>query len=253
MIKFQISFATIGLEGRINQDNLMADKFVASCSKLERFSGYIEADDSEKWVFLVSDGAGGGSEGEKASEITVREFARNLENLKCSDTHYALCKALDEANREVCDYYNQDGEIGAATVSGIVLDKEKVWVFNVGDSPVYRLANGILDRVSVEHTVAAERNENCGKETADANTITRYMGNRSESGSGQADISCFDAEPGVVYFIASDGVEKGLKDSAIKRLLSKKKKNIAELITEKAHNNGSGDDTTAIVIKTPAL
>lgn len=251
MIEFEIFFATVAKQGRNNQDNLMIDKYVTSASELMFFSGKLLTDNSEKRVFVVSDGAGGGSEGEKASLITVEEFCKALDFIKCSNFEIAVSKALDEANNKVTEYFKETGEIGAATVSGIVFEKENALVFNVGDSPVFRLRDGVLEKLSKEHTVAAEENSDTdeGKNGIDANTITRYMGNAFESGSGQADVCDFSFRQGDVYLIASDGVEKGLNNSKIKKLLLKKDENIAEEIVCRAYKNGSDDDTTAIVIK----
>ena len=249
MVEFEVIFATVAKQGRNNQDNLMIDKYVASASELSAFSGRLETDNSEKRIFVVSDGAGGGSEGEAASCITVEAFYNNLEFIKCSAPEIAAMKALDDANRNVSKYFEKSGETGAATVSGVIFEKENALVFNVGDSPVFRLRDGNFERLSTEHTVAAEKDADTAerKNSEESNTITRYMGKLYESGSEQAAVCDFKIQRGDVYLIASDGVEKGLSDAKIKKILLKKK--IAEEIVNKAYSNGSSDDTTAIVIR----
>lgn len=249
--KLHISYATKNKDKRQNQDNCMVDKFLACVSRLSEVNGEMVIDTCEKRLFLVSDGAGGTSEGEKASEITVKTIFDCLDNIKSKDDEGDIKTAIDTANLNVIKYFDTTGFVGAATLSGVLFSGFDAFVFNVGDSPVFLLNNGVLSRVHKEHTVAAEKYgvTGCRKDGEDANTITRYMGRRDVSGSEQTYFSRIDIDKNMVFLIASDGVEKGLSDRAIKRILSKKRGNTANKLVRRAYKGKAGDDITAIVIR----
>lgn len=249
--KLDVSYATKNKDGRKNQDNLMIDRFVVCCSELSQFCGRVETDTYEKMLFLVSDGAGGSFDGGRASDITVHTVSKHLDFIKCSDTQSALLKTMDAANADVTGFYENTGQVGAATVSGVLFDREQVWVFNAGDSPVYYIEGRKIKRLNCEHTVAARKNSDdyLNKDTVDANTITNYMGNPDKTGSAQTYLCNLPAKADVTFVIASDGVEKGLSDKQLSRLVAKKSNNIAEEIVKKAYQCGANDDITAVVIR----
>ena len=246
-----ISYATKNKDSRPNQDNCMVDKYLKSISMLPYASGEIVVDSSEKRLFLVSDGAGGTSEGEKASEITVNTIFSYLDSIKSINRDTVLKNAIDDANVKVAEYFENIGNIGAATLTGLFFSGDSVISFNAGDSPVFLLNNGELERIHKEHTLAAEKYGASGLQKAgeDANTITHYMGKRGVSGSEQTFFKRIDIVNKMVFLIASDGVEKGLTDKSIKKILSTKKSKTAQTLVEKAYRNGAGDDITAIVIR----
>lgn len=117
-------------------------------------------------VFLVADGMGGYDAGDLASRIAVEEFAELAGRPAASADEVQTCfgRASDRMRSEFTG-----GRQGGTTVAGAAvteLDGEVYWlVFNVGDSRVYRWADGELRQVSVDHSVA--------QELADAGLIPR--------------------------------------------------------------------------------
>lgn len=252
--RLDVYYATKKAPDRENQDNMMIDKYVTCCSGLEKLAGHIHTDTSEKKVFAVADGAGGGYAGERASDITVHTLSSHLDYIKGSPVKTAFYKVIDRINDDVVNFYKDMGEEGASTVSGIIFDDDNVWVFNVGDSPIYLINGKEMVRLNQEHTVAAERNdgEYSGKCTRESNIITRYMGNRMSTGSEQLYIDSIPVQPGTTYVIASDGVEKGIDDKKLRKLIKKRTDDTAWNIVDKAYKSGSTDDITVIVIHVSA-
>ncbi len=108
-------------------------------------------------VFLVADGMGGHDAGDLASRIAVEEFARlaGRPDPTVDDVHGCFGRLAVRLRTEFTG-----GRQGGTTVAGAALtrlDGEAYWlVFNVGDSRVFRYADGVLEQVSVDHTVAQE-------------------------------------------------------------------------------------------------
>lgn len=108
-------------------------------------------------VFLVADGMGGYDAGDLASRIAVEEFAALAGGVVVGvdDVHACFARASARMRTEFTG-----GRQGGTTIAGVVLtevEREPYWlVFNVGDSRVYRLTDGGLEQVSVDHSVAQE-------------------------------------------------------------------------------------------------
>ena len=243
----EISYATRNKDGRKNQDNLMIDRFISSCSGVSYCSGYLKTDTSEKRLVAVSDGAGGCAKGEAASEICVETLCEHLSEIKKDETKNSLRRALDDTNNKVVSFFENLGELGVATLSGLLFEGGKVLVFNAGDSPVYLISDGVIELISQEHTLAGKSVK--GKKSEEENIITRYMGDKNTPGSETVYSGSVLLTQGMIFVIASDGIDKGLGEKDIKKLSEKNEEFTAGILVEKAYRNGAGDDITAIVIK----
>lgn len=244
--KLQIYYATKARSDRANEDNFMVDKYIPGCSKIPFFSGHMECVLNENMIFAVSDGAGGGYNASEAAKITIDTISENLTSVKTLSPDKALGKILDLANSKVVSYYDQVQNIGAATLSGIILDKETAWLFNIGDSPIYSLEHGKLQKVSRDHTLAAT---GLVEDSHARNTLVYFMGNTAMSGTEMAFSSNIPINSPITFIIASDGVLKGLNEKQLAKLADKRGNSLAEDIVNLAFKRGSRDDITAIIIK----
>ncbi len=106
-------------------------------------------------LFLVADGMGGHEAGERASATVIDEFARYIGrvDLELEDLLEALARA-----RSAVEALSTDGSGRAGTtLSGVVVASVEgmgYWLtVNIGDSRTYRLADGELEQISVDHSV----------------------------------------------------------------------------------------------------
>ncbi|MEV6977933.1 protein phosphatase 2C domain-containing protein [Kitasatospora sp. NPDC093806] len=100
-------------------------------------------------VVAVADGLGGHPGGEIASALVARRLAAAGPDL---DGEESVREALQSCNQAVYAAAADNPELAAmgTTVAGLVLLPERVVVFNVGDSRVYRIGDTGLRRVSVD-------------------------------------------------------------------------------------------------------
>ncbi|WAA66679.1 PP2C family protein-serine/threonine phosphatase [Microbacterium oxydans] len=206
-------------------------------------------------VFLVADGMGGHEAGERASAAVIAEFAGYIGRpaLGLDDVRHALSVSRDRVE-ELSTSGN--GRAGT-TLSGVVIasvDGMGYWLaVNIGDSRTYRLADGELEQISVDHSVVQELIESGELTPEDAlgdrrrNIITRAIG---ASSTGDADYWMFPAELGDRILVCSDGLTSEVGDARIREILTSEPdpQVAADVLTDDAVSAGGRDNITVIVV-----
>ncbi|MGM1017067.1 MAG: PP2C family protein-serine/threonine phosphatase [Actinomycetota bacterium] len=211
-------------------------------------------------VFLVADGMGGHEAGERASAAVIAEFARYIgrQALVLDDLRHALTRSRD-AVEELST--SGSGRAGT-TLSGVVLasvDGMGYWLaVNIGDSRTYRLADGELEQISIDHSVVQELVDSGELSAENAvsdrrrNIITRAIGAGS---TGDADYWMFPAELADRLLICSDGLTSEVPDSLIREilLLEADPQRAADVLVEEAVKAGGRDNITVVVVDAVAV
>jgi protein phosphatase len=208
-------------------------------------------------VFLVADGMGGHLGGEVASQMTVDTFRELLGHptVVASDIP-ALLQGANEAIRMRARVDPAVSDMGTTAVGLAMVTESGVdyWLaFNVGDSRIYRLHQGVLTQVTVDHSyvqdlVAAGR---IAPEEArthpERNIVTRVLGVQDAP---VPDFWVFPPEPGERFLICSDGLSGELDDPAIAHLLAipAEPHEVARLLVETANQSGGRDNISVIVV-----
>lgn len=206
-------------------------------------------------MFLVADGMGGHEAGERASAAVMTEFRRFIgrDALELDDVREAVADA-----RDVVESLSTSGNGRAGTtLTGAVIatvDGMGYWlVLNIGDSRVYRLEDGELEQITVDHSVVQELIE-AGELTPEGaatdhrrNIITRAIGGGS---TGEVDYWLFPAEQADRMLICSDGLSSELADAEILAVLLAQKdpQRAADVLVTAAVNAGGRDNITAVVV-----
>jgi len=206
-------------------------------------------------VFLVADGMGGHEAGERASAAVIAEFAGYIgrPSLGLDDVRHAL-----SVSRERVEELSTSGNGRAGTtLSGVFIasvDGMGYWLaVNIGDSRTYRLADGELEQISVDHSVVQELIESGELTPEDAasdrrrNIITRAIG---ASSTGDADYWMFPAELGDRILVCSDGLTSEVADTRIREILASEPdpQKAADVLTDDAVSAGGRDNITVIVV-----
>ena len=206
-------------------------------------------------IFIVADGMGGHEAGERASAAVVAEFSSYVgrQSLELDDVLAALTRSRDAV----------DGLSGSAmgragtTLSGVVLadvDGMGYWLtFNIGDSRTYRLSDGELEQISVDHSVVQELIESGELSLEQAatdhrrNIITRAIGAGS---TGDADFWLFPAERDDRMLICSDGLSSEVSDAQIREILMLEPdpQTAAAALVDEAVSAGGRDNITVVVV-----
>ncbi|WP_231601759.1 PP2C family serine/threonine-protein phosphatase [Salinibacterium sp. NG253] len=212
-------------------------------------------------VYLVADGMGGHSFGDRASQCVVQSFARAVARHSFLTPEH-IVQAITEANAAVIALRGEDDGVSGTTLSGIALvavgaDSEPRWMaFNVGDSRVYSWNGRELEQVTVDHSAVQELVD-LGHITAleatshpDRNVITRALGIHPHV---NPDVWLLPVAAQHTFLACSDGLTKELDDDLIAGILADRSalndnETIADRLVAGAIAAGGSDNVTVIVV-----
>jgi protein phosphatase len=206
-------------------------------------------------LFLVADGMGGHQAGEDASAGAIGEFAGLVgrPTVSLDEVRLAIARARPRVDALPANGTSRAG----TTLSGVALtsvDGVGYWLaLNIGDSRTYRLADGELEQVTVDHSVVQELIDAGELLAVDArgdrrrNIITRALGAGS---SGETDYWMIPAETGDRILVCSDGLPSEVSDDVIAQILAQygDPQEAADHLITAALEQGGRDNITVVVV-----
>lgn len=220
-------------------------------------------------VFVVADGMGGHDDGEVASRFVVEEFGllpeSGSDSTRGAELVIATLRACHDRLMEHRERMRADGHegwfAGTTAVVALVVEDEGVpkWLLaNLGDSRIYKLTDGELDQVSVDHSVVQELHD-AGEITAAEmathprrNVVTRSLGGPTFD---HPDFFLLPLASAERLVLCSDGVSGMIDDAEIGRILgeSPDPRDAAERVVRAAVEAGGRDNATAVVVDVVGL
>jgi PPM family protein phosphatase len=214
----------------------------------------------EHGVYVVCDGMGGAAAGEIASSLAVDEVVRNLARrdamqLLPEDAE----KAIAAANSAIFTRAQRSKKLSGmgTTLVALLTNERQAWMLNVGDSRGYRMRNGRLEQITLDHSLVEEQVRLGRMDRAEAlrsplrNVITRALGTQA---SVTSDVFQLEVEPSDMFLLCSDGVTRELSDSLIETSLGgggPLDELCARLVTA-ANKAGGHDNITCLLVRLEA-
>lgn len=203
-------------------------------------------------VGAVADGMGGHQGGEQAAAITIEIFGAVDDQLSKD----GLIDTVRQANRAVFDESERPELRGmGTTIVAAVLHPEqrRITMVNVGDSRGYRLRDGELEQVTVDHSLVEElvRQGRISEEDArfhpQRNIVTRALGLSSEI---EIDVFDLDAQHGDRLLLCSDGLFNEVTVDVIAERLRTldDPEQAAEQLVELAVAGGGRDNISVVLL-----
>lgn len=210
---------------------------------------FLDAQEEGLWV--VADGMGGHSRGDRASQSIIEALLdfRSLDNpLESVDD---LLDRLGKAN-ETCRQAAQ-GQVMGSTVAVLYLKSDSAYLLWAGDSRIYRHRNGEFKQLTDDHSLVQELHR-LGELTAEeaenhpsSNVITRAIG---VADTIDVQVRQVDLAPGDRFLLCSDGLFKDVKPSEVEHNLALPSPGQAlEELVKLALRRGGTDNVTAIVVQ----
>lgn len=208
-------------------------------------------------VFAVADGMGGHAEGAQASATLVEWLGRVPgDQALTPDSVRETVRSADVHIREVARAAGNRQGMGTTVAGLAVVETEEgpAWaVFHMGDSRVYRFADGRLERISVDHSVVQELVDGGMISEDDAvahpqrHLITRALGVGPQS---DPDVALLPLRAGDRFLLCSDGLSGDLRDEDIAGYLADNRdpETVAQRLVDAAVNRGASDNVTAVVV-----
>ena len=242
----QVRWGSLSIKGNFRENN--EDSFVV---------------DPRGRFFIVADGMGGQSAGEKASALATEIIPHRLEQTidfeKASPDE--IIKRLDEAvafaNGEIMALSSLDSEYlnMGTTLAVMLVAAGKLFIGGVGDSRVYRLRGEQLEQITKDHSLTQALLD-AGTITAEEakthrykNVLYRYLGTK-EGGTG-TEAKILEAQSGDRFMLCSDGVTDGIKNDLNKIIPMLRQDDLnaaAAAIIKAAEDGGSKDNITCLVV-----
>ena len=116
--------------------------------------------DPERGIFIVVDGVGGQAGGETAAETALLQVRTRLER-EAGSAEERLREAITLANNEVYRLSRTNAEwTGMACVlTAAIVENHHVTIGHVGDSRLYKLRPGTIDKLTHDHSPVGERED----------------------------------------------------------------------------------------------
>ena len=210
----------------------------------------------EQGLWAVADGMGGHSRGDYASQLITCSLSDMTiaRGNSVADQLNQLEQLLQHLNTRMLQAAQEISEtaIVGSTIVAMIAKDSQVGLIWAGDSRAYRMRAGLLEQLTIDHTVANEliRHQGWPAEHAaqaqDAETLTMAAG----ASPFCPERRLIDLVPGDSFCLCSDGLNKLVSDQEIADILSQRSRAQAatERLVQMALDRGAIDNVSTIVI-----
>lgn len=234
------------------------------CSAAGRsHTGLVRGDNQDRMfvgqsVFAVADGMGGHRAGATAAEAALEPIVQLDHGIRADeDVERVLRAAVMASNANVLaeahDVPERKGM--GTTLIALAVGDGRAHLAWVGDSRAYRLRAGILEQLTVDHTLVRHLVDAGALPPEDVSdhpqraVVTRAVGLDWQV---DVDIAVADIELGDTFLLCSDGLTGVVDDDTIAEILLvyPDPDATADALVERALANGGPDNVTVIVVHT---
>lgn len=218
--------------------------------------------DARRGIFLVVDGLGGHTAGERAAEIAVDIISTRLSR-RTGASEKRIQEAFALASTEIFEAAARNPEwAGMACVATLALvEGDQVTVGHVGDSRLYLLTPGKIEKVTRDHSPvgeledAEEISEDAAMRHPRRNEVYRDLGTATHAPADTdfVEIHSFSLAPQSALLLCSDGLTDQVIAADIRLLVERHAADpeaaVRELIAA-ANEAGGKDNVTVVLVET---
>ena len=226
-------------------------------------------------LFVVADGMGGHAAGEVASKAVVEGIVAFVEATRDMSPDQTwpipfdpeqsvnanrLLAGFQMGNRRLAAQIESSSDLRgmATTAVAVLIDGGSGTLAHVGDSRVYRLRDGQLERLTRDHSWVEEQiragalSETAARQHPWRNIVTRAL---SGSDDVEVDIQEVALKSGDRLLLCSDGVFTVLSDDQISEVLRRETDldHLCHALIQGANDGGGPDNVTAVVLEVDAV
>ncbi len=208
-------------------------------------------------VFLIADGLGGPKRGAVASNLALSSVRIALKDHPQFDNPAILRDAVVRANKDVFEKASASKTLHGmgTTLTGLVIANQKIATVHVGNSRIYKISEGQIDRLTLDHTVVEELRRE-GVEPAKeldlrpkSHLLTRSLGVKPTL---DVEVTSYPEEvkDGQVYLLCTDGLHDLVDDAEILGIVAAHPiKDAAHLLVNLANERGGHDNITVVMMQ----
>jgi len=217
-------------------------------------AGDYRADANTDFLTVVCDGMGGESSGDVASAIALKAFAR-AEGIAGKDDLKRLVEQTvqDDLQRHM-DRHPQTKGMGT-TAAGVLCRSDRMTIFHIGDSRVYRFRDGFIKPLTKDHSLVETLFDTGQISYQDKRTHPERHVLLRSLGQPQVQVEIQElphsAEVGDLFLICTDGLTEYVTEDELEALLQEPKPldQLAQEMVRRAKAGGGADNITVVLIK----
>jgi protein phosphatase len=206
-------------------------------------------------LFVVADGMGGHVGGREASQIAVKTVEATYFAQPPRDVGERLGKAIESANTRIFERSRLDPSLHGmgTTCTTLVLRGQNAYLAHVGDSRAYRLRDGEMEQLTLDHSRVAElvRENLISAEDAAQhpyrNVLSRALGTTPEIEVDR--YGPHELRPGDVFLLCSDGLNYLTDDEIKATMLANPPQAACDSLVEQANARGGVDNVTMQIVQ----
>lgn len=206
--------------------------------------------DDRLGLYVVSDGIGGRRHGDVAAQIVVDTILQNIESSTAGPPGDRLRSAVKAASFEV--WRRSEGSLQflgmGATVAAVLMDGTTAAVANLGDSRIYRLRQGRLERLSTDDSTSLHIPGLDGRPTAIRTMLTRFAGSGRDV---DVHLEAIQLSGGDLLLLCSDGLHGFLPEERIAAIIGSSEPVSArtEALIASTRTAGAPDNVSAVLVQ----
>jgi PPM family protein phosphatase len=217
--------------------------------------------DAARGLFIVIDGVGGQAAGGKAADTAVSMLRTRLER-ETGPVAMRLREAIAVANNEIHRLAGLRPEWHgmACVLTAVVMGDGSAVVGHVGDTRLYKLRRGLIEKVTRDHSPVGEREDARELSELDAmqhprrNEVYRDVGSEPHE---PADIDFIDVqeisfEPDAALLLCSDGLTDLVDSASINKIVRRwagRPLDVVKALIAAANDAGGKDNVTVVYVE----
>ena len=220
-------------------------------------------DDPVRGIFIVVDGIGGQAAGEKAAETALALLRARLER-ETGRPEDRVREAIYLANDQVFRLSSMSAEwrgMACVLTVAVVADGDVV-IGHVGDTRLYKLRNGRLEKLTRDHSPVGEREDAGELSEREAmrhprrNEVFRDVGSETHrpDDAGFIDVMRYPFEPDAALLLCSDGLTDQVPAAGIMSIIrdhAGHPREVVRALITAANDAGGKDNVTAVYVEGP--
>ncbi|MEP4196386.1 MAG: protein phosphatase 2C domain-containing protein [Aliishimia sp.] len=208
---------------------------------------------SDQHVWAVSDGMGGHTGGDFASQAVVDSIAMIDPGLEPSHLMTQVRTSIGRAHDAIrMEADSRGGATMGATIVTMLISGNHFAAFWAGDSRLYRLQNKSIELLTTDHSMVAslvmagQMSWDEAEQHPQSNAVTRAVGVGDEL---ELDKIRGETLPGDRFLLCSDGLTKYATFDMLERILNREPiETVADTLQQVALDGGGADNISIIVV-----
>ncbi len=221
----------------------------------------VYADDT-RGIYFVVDGMGGHAAGEEAARIAKARLRGRLERLTGTPEE-RVREAIALANKDIYEAAEKrpDWRGMACVLTVALLDGQEATVGHVGDSRLYKITRGFLEKITRDHSPVGEMEDQKAITEDEAmahprrNEVFRDVGSapHAPDDPGFIDVYKVAVEPESALLLCSDGLTDALRVKEIEGIIRESagdRAEVARRLVDRATEDGK-DNVSVVYVEGP--